>query len=102
MSEDREARLKEKILHDFQGCPSLCTYCEMALLTETEHDECELRTIKLLKDQIRAAWEREKRAQYHLSMIRRATDDLPELKDINRMAREGLCAIDRLSEKEGE
>lgn len=41
--------------HDFQGCPSLCVFCEIPLLDITENEDCDTRTISVLKERLDSA-----------------------------------------------
>lgn len=60
MNDEREARLTANLKHEFIGHPSSCKYCEMYLFAETENEDCELATIAFLRNELKAAWEREK------------------------------------------
>lgn len=53
-----------------------------------------------LLNELKASWEREEILEHRIkilyidvSTIRRATDDLPKLKDVNRMVREALAKV---------
>lgn len=51
---------------------------------------------KDIQNQLFESLQREKIQHMDMSAIRRATDDLPELNDINRMAREALAKVKEL------